>query len=216
MTYKAISLLLLLLSGVFIQAHGQADWTLKQETEGISVYTRDVPDSRFKAIRVVCELETTLSQLVAVILDVNTGTQWVYSTKSSILLKRVSPSELYYYSEVSIPWPMSNRDFIAHLITTQDPGTRVVTIYGPTVPNYVPPKKGIVRVSQSEGKWILTPLGNGRVKIDYTLRTDPGGSIPPWIVNLFATKGPLESFRRLKIQLTQPAYAGIHLPFIKD
>src|SRR5882672_9242222 len=81
------------------QGYGQENWKLKAEKEGITIFTRTLPDSRFKAVKVECTLAATLSQLVAVILDVNTGDQWVYSTKSSVLLKQVSPSELYYYSE---------------------------------------------------------------------------------------------------------------------
>jgi len=105
---------------------------------------------------------------------------------------------------------------VAHLITTQDPQTKVVTINGPTVADYVPEKKNIVRVHRSYGKWIISPAGNKTVKVDYTLETDPGGSIPAWLVNMFATKGPMESFRKLKLHLQKPAYQNIHLPFITD
>jgi hypothetical protein len=150
------------------------------------------------------------------LLDVNTGGEWVYSTKSSVLLKQVSPSELYYYSEVRLPWPLSNRDFVARLITSQDPRTHVVTIDGPTVPDYVPVKKDIVRVAKSEGRWIITPLSKGHIRVEYTLRTDPGGDIPAWLFNMFVTKGPTESFEALKKQLQKPAYTNAHLPFIVD
>jgi len=200
----------------FLRGYGQENWELKSEREGISIFTRTFPDSRFKGVKVECELEATLSQLVAVILDVNTGAEWVYSTKSSVLLKQISPSELYYYSEVNIPWPVSNRDFIAMLKVVQDPHTRIVTVYGPTFPDYLPVKKDIVRVARAEGKWILTPVGKNHLKIEYTLRMDPGGNIPAWLINLFATKGPYESFKNLKHQIRKPVYINAHLPFITD
>lgn len=196
--------------------NGQQDWTLKTNKEGIEIYTKNITNSRLKAIKVKCSLPATLSQLVAVVLDVNTGAEWVYSTKSSTLLKQVSPAELYYHSEVSIPWPFENRDFIAHLITTQNPATKVVTIDGPTVPDYVPLKKSIVRIHHSSGKWIIEPGPHNTVKIDYTLEVDPGGAIPAWLINLFATKGPFETFKNLKKQIKKPAYSNIHLPFIID
>jgi len=161
-------------------------------------------------------VNSSLSQLVAVLLDVKTAPEWVYSTKSCVLLKQVSPSELYYYSEVTIPWPASNRDFIAHLITVQESQTKVVTVYGPTAPDLVPVKKDIVRVRRSEGKWVLTPTAHHTVKIVYTLHVDPGGNIPAWLVNMFATKGPHESFKSLKVQLKKPAYANVRLSFIKE
>lgn len=194
--------------------YGQNDWKLRSDKEGIAIYTRTPSDSKFKAIRVICDLDATLSQMVALLLDVNTGAEWVYSTKSSVLLKQVSPSELLYYSEVSIPWPASNRDFIARLKAVQDTHTRVVTIYGPTEPDYLPVKKDIVRVPKSEGKWVISPLGKDRIRVDYTLRADPGGDLPAWLVNMFVTKGPMESFRKLKQQLKKPVYVNAKLPFI--
>jgi len=199
---------------IFPQAEAQKDWTLKLNKENIAVYTKTPANSDFKAIKVDCELNTTLTKLTAVVLDANAGTEWVYSTKSSVLLKQVSPSELYYYSEVKLPWPLSNRDFIAHLIATQDPTTKVVTINGPVEPDYLPEKKGIVRVHKSSGKWVITPKGTNRIRLEYTLETDPGGSIPAWLVNMFATKGPFETFKRLKAQLDKPKYASVKLPFI--
>jgi len=207
----------MILSGLcWLSGRSQDDWKLKSDKDGIAIFTRTFPDSKFKAIKVEVELDATLSQLVAVILDVNTGAEWVYSTKSSMLLKQVSPSELYYYSEVNVPWPAANRDFIAQLKAVQDSHSRVVTIYGPTFPDYLPVKKDIVRVRRSEGKWVISPVAKRKIKVEYTLRVDPGGDLPAWLVNMFATKGPYESFKKLKEQLQKPAYANVRLPFISD
>lgn len=194
----------------------QADWTLKSAKNGMDIYTKTVSASGLKGIRVKCNLPAKLSQMVALILDVNAGEDWVYGTKSSTLLKKVSPSELYYYSEVDIPWPINNRDFIAHLIVSQDPRTKVVTINGPTEPNYLPVKENIVRVNHSNGKWVLTPIKSNLIQIDYTLEVDPGGTIPVWLVNLFATSGPSETFKKMKTQIQKPQYVNANLSFIDN
>lgn len=196
--------------------YGQSNWKLKSNKDGIEVYMKDAENSDLKAIRVKCSLQATLSQLTAIVLDVNTGAQWVYSTKSSTLLKQASPLEVFYYSEVALPWPISNRDFVAHLKASQDPRTKVVTIDGPVVHGYLPEKKGIVRVKKSSGKWILSPGPKNTIRIDYTLETDPGGSIPSWAVNLFAAKGPTETFKKLKEHIAKPAFRNVKLPLITD
>lgn len=198
-----------------LTTYAQQNWTLKTNKDGIAIYTKTIENSNYKGIRVKCALPATLSQFVAVIMDVNTATEWLYATKSSTLLKQVSPAELYYYSEVGLPWPLNNRDFICHLTVSQDPRTKVVTIDGPVVPNYIPEKDGIVRVTHSSGKWIISPAGN-MVNIEYTLEADPGGSLPAWLVNLFVTKGPMESFRKLKDQINKPQYKNIQYSFIKN
>ncbi|MET0463169.1 MAG: START domain-containing protein [Chitinophagaceae bacterium] len=199
-----------------IQGIAQKDWELKLDKQNVKVYTKTQENSNLKAIKVSCELNTTLTRLTAVIFDVNAGTEWVYSTRLCSLIKQVSPSELYYYSEVNLPWPLSNRDFVAHLVAKQDPATRIVTILGPVAPDLVPEKKGIVRVTKSYGRWIITPKGKDLVHLEYMLETDPGGSIPAWLVNMFVTKGPYETFKKLKEQLNKPKYANSKLPFITE
>jgi START domain len=216
MARKTVFIVITLLFCRFINGYGQADWELKTDKEGIKVYTKTFPDSKFKAIRVDLDLQASLSQVVALLMDVNAGADWIYATKSSVLLKQVSPNELVYYSEVKLPWPISNRDFIAQLKATQDVKTKVVTIDGPTVPDYVPVKEGIVRVAKSEGKWVITPVGPHHIKILYTLRMDPGGDLPAWLFNLFVTKGPTESFRNLQGELKKPQYQQARLAYIVD
>jgi hypothetical protein len=216
MRRKTGFIVITLLFTCWLVGYGQSNWELKTENEGIKVYTKTFPDSKFKAIRVDLELQARLSQLVALLMDVKEGTQWVYATKSAVLLKQISPNELVYYSEVRLPWPMSNRDFIARLKATQDAKTKVVTIDGPVVPDYVPVKDGIVRVTRSVGQWVITPVGPHRLKVVYTLRMDPGGDLPAWLFNLFVTKGPTESFKNLQVELKKPVYEHARLSYIED
>ena len=210
-------LLFLLLSATLLNSvKAQNNWVLKTEKDGIKVYTRSMPDSKIKAIKVESVLHTSLSQLAVAILDMNTAKQWVYNTKSCVLLKQVNPSELYYYSEVNVPWPVNNRDFIAHLKLTQDPVTKIMTVDAENVPGYVPAKPNVVRIMQSIGKWVAAPAGVNQVKIEYTLFADPGGSVPSWLINMFITKGPLESFKKLKEILAAQPVNNSQLAFVKD
>jgi hypothetical protein len=207
-----ISLLLFL---VRTDGFAQGTWKLSTDKDGIKIYTSEVSNSKVKAVKVECEVDANMTQLVALLMDVNKSAEWIYHTKLCRLIKQVSPSELYYYSEVSLPWPAQNRDFVAHLTVTQNPVTKIVFIDGPAVPGMIPVKKGLVRIANSTGKWILTPVGPDKVKIEYTLHVEPGGSIPAWIVNMFATNGPLEIFKKLKVQVQKPAYRNAALAYIE-
>jgi len=189
-----------------LPASAQSEWNLRAEKDGIKIYSRQMPDSKVKAIKVETMLKATASQVVAVVMDVNASTEWVYHVKQSAIVKQVSPGELYYYAEVSLPWPAANRDFVAHLTVSQNPDTKVVTIDGPAVPGLVPVKKGIVRIENSIGKWVLTPLGRDQIKVEYTIHVDPVGALPSWLVNMFATEAPLQIFRSMKRQLQKPVY----------
>jgi len=189
-----------------LPAFAQTQWQLRTEKDGIKVYSSDVADSKIKAIKVIGEFYATPAQLAAVVMDVNTATDWVYHLKSSTLIKKVSSNELYYYAEVNLPWPAANRDFVAHLTVTQNPQTKAITIDGPAVPGYVPVKKGLVRIDNSVGKWIITPIGPNQVRVEYSIHVDPGGSLPSWLVNMFADQAPVQIFKNLKNELHKPVY----------
>lgn len=192
------------------------NWKQKSSKDSINVYTAEVPGSRVNAIRVVSNVPATMSALIAVMLDIDATGEWVYSTKSVKVLKQVSVSEVYYHSELSFPWPASNRDFIAHISVVQDPVSKITTLEAINVPDMLPVKPGIVRVSQSIAKWTFTPLSKNLIRVEYFLQCDPGGSLPAWLINMFATKGPSESFKKLRSQLQKPVYKQAHFSFIKD
>lgn len=205
-----------LFSGISFFCGAQTSWKLRSTKDSIKIYSAQVPGSRINAIKVETSFPASLSQMVAVILDINTSIQWVYSTKSCTLLRQVSPSELYYYSEIDFPWPASNRDFVANIKVTQDPHTKIVTVEASNLSEKVPVKPGIVRVTQFTGKWTITPESAGHIHVEYALQVDPGGSIPAWLINLFSTRGPYESFKKLRHQLQSPAYRGAAFAFIAD
>jgi hypothetical protein len=214
--YQKIRFSILILILTATTAFADNDWKLKSDKNGIKIYTSPVENSKVKALKVECTFQSTLSQMVSVLFDVKGCTEWVYHTKSISLLKQVAPNNLYYYSEISLPWPASNRDFVAHLTATQDDVTKVVTVNGPAVPGMVAEKDGVVRIKQSKGKWILTPIGKDEVKVEYTLTVDPAGSIPAWLVNLVSSEGPTQSFKALKEQLKKPEHKNARLSYIKN
>jgi len=199
-----------------LPSSAQTSWKLSTESDGIKVYTGVFPGSKIKAVKVECEFKASASQFVAVLFDIKGSPEWLYHTVSCTVVKQVSPADLYYYSEISLPWPAENRDFVAHLSATQDKATKVITINGPAVPGFVPLKDKLVRVANSSSLWTITPVGSDKLSAIYTLHVDPGGALPVWLVNMFAAEGPVQIFKKLKLQLQKPAYKNVSLPYIQN
>ncbi|MGY0041508.1 START domain-containing protein [Pedobacter sp. NJ-S-72] len=197
-------------------ACAQDNWSLSVNREGIQVYTRPIENSKIKAIKVVTNLQATSSQLVAAIMDIQTCNEWVYHSAENVLIKQISPLELIYYSRVDVPWPVEDRDYVVHIEVEQHPQTKVITVNSPCIPGYVAEKKNIVRISHTVGKWTITPIGKNQVRAEYMLEVDPMGNIPAWLTNLFATKGPLETFRNLKAHVQKEVYKKAHYKLISD
>ncbi|MDR6804300.1 hypothetical protein J2Y45_001569 [Dyadobacter sp. BE34] len=201
MRYLMLVLMVLLL-GV-TNTFAQAEWKRVATRDGISVYARTVPDSKIKAMKAECVLDAGVDEVVALLLDVSAAERWVCHTKSCRLIKRVSDTELFYHTEVSLPWPLDNRDFVTHLKVVKSESSPIVIIEAPAVPGVTPMREGVVRISTSTNRWVLHPLPNARIRVEYTLQVDPGGHIPAHVVNMFACRAPIETFQNMRKVLAE-------------
>jgi hypothetical protein len=197
-------------------ATAQKNWELKKDQDGIRVYSRPDDSSRCNDLKVETTLPAKLSSLAALVLDTDNYPNWVFSTGKTAVLKKTGPAELYFYDLINSPWPASDRDLIVRLHLLQDSLTRVLSIKAEEMANYIPEKKGIVRVPLSIERWTVTPLPGDKIRISYELRLDPGAAVPGWLINMFSTKGPFETFTRLRDQLKRPKYRDATLPFIRN
>src|ERR1700737_1860399 len=112
----------------------QEEWKLKTDNSDIKTYSKRVADSKINAVKIESVFPVSVTQFVAVLLDIDSYGKWIYNCKSASLLKQPSASELYYYSEVTFPWPCANRDFVSHMHLRQDSQTRIVTVEATNVP----------------------------------------------------------------------------------
>ena len=194
----------------------QEDWSLKKDKNNIKVFTRKTKNFKVDEIKVECEFDGRVSQLVAVLLDVSKHYEWVYKATKSQLLQKNSNTDLFFYTEIQAPWPFLNRDLIAHLKLTQNSSNKIITVEANGVNDFIPDKKHIVRVRYSRANWIITPLPNKKFKIDYRVQIDPGDGVPAWILNLFIANGPYDTFLKLKEQIQLPQYLNAKFAFIAD
>ncbi len=199
-----------------ISAKSQQGWTLKKDKNGIKVFSRKTDNFKFDELKVECEFEGRISQLAAVLLDVNHQYQWVYKTTKSQLLKENTPVDVFYYTEIECPWPFENRDMVIRMTIIQNTANKVMTIAAKNVNEYLAEKNHLVRIKYSNAIWTVTPLNNKLFKIDYRIQVDPGNGVPAWLLNLFSINGPYESFLNLKEKIKLPQYAQTKFSFIVD
>ena len=109
--YFFVTVLLLL----NVVAMAQTGWVLRCERDGIKVYTKKQDNSALKAVKATSIVGASVFTVTDLLLDINNSKKWIYATKRASVLEQISLTEVVYYSEVELPWPISNRDFIADL-----------------------------------------------------------------------------------------------------
>ncbi len=143
-----------------------------------------------------------IEQLAIILLDIPGYTDWAYATKKSVLIKDLGPGKLIYFSEVEVPWPATNRYYYAQLELKNNPADHSMLLVSANLPEYTPVPKDLIKVPYSRGEWKVTTISKKTIHIDYVLQLNPGGSLPAWVLNLFSTKGPLETFENVKHKMT--------------
>ncbi|MDH3976841.1 MAG: START domain-containing protein, partial [Deltaproteobacteria bacterium] len=142
--------------------------------------------------------------------------RWIHTCREGRLLKRVNPQESYTYTINEAPWPVSDRDAIVlNTINQESPkGPVRINILG--VPDYIPEKKGLVRVKMIKGHWLFTPLEEGMTEVVYQVHNDPGGNLPSWLVNSVVVSQPYHTMVNMRKMVDKEKYKEARYDFIEE
>jgi hypothetical protein len=179
------------------EGQSQPRWQLSKEKDGIKIYTKKEESSSFKSIRVEGNFKGSWEKLFSILMDIKSQKQWVYRTKTSYLIRKISNNEVLYYTETSLPWPVNNRYAVVRMKISYDSIKNVGRVVSRDEPNMLPEKTGLVRIKHYHAIWEVKASEKNQLDIVYYLEVHPGGSVPPSVVNLFITSGPYATFSNL-------------------
>ena len=199
-------------NGENISTVSDNQWTLKKQKNGITSYTRDVALSKYKAVKGETILPVSTARLFAAINDAAACPEWVDTCKESYIHQTVSEHEFFIYTLNDLPWPVKDRDVLAHVKWHQDSGGAVV-MHSKAVSNRVAKKKGIVRIEMATAQWRFMPLESGSTAASFEIHMDPNGSIPGWLLNRLILNSPFTTFNNLAKQAAKEKYDNAELPF---
>jgi hypothetical protein len=181
----------------------QSECDLKKDKDGIKVYTCKSDSSKFRSLIAEFDLEnTSLETLEAFMWDVDNYVNWQYNMVESDMLRKINNHEMIYRSEIDAPWPVEDREMLVQfsVIRNQLPDELTFLIY--TITYDYPLKEDVLRVPYSNATWQVKRNGNS-LHVKYMMKINPGGYVPPMLVNLAMAEGPYISFRNLKKLIEQ-------------
>jgi len=191
------------------------EWQKSREGDGITVYTRSQEGTPFKEIKATVFIESSLNSIVGALTDYDNYKNWVYSTSKSKLVKKINEKEFLAYHYIDAPWPVNDRDVVMHIALSQDPKTHKTIVHSTSQHNYLKTVENVVRVKNNVAIWELQPVAKNKIECTYYLKSDPGGSVPAWILNMFITEGPYESIKKLK-NIEVQKHSSFKHPDIKE
>ncbi|MBL7802705.1 MAG: hypothetical protein JNL02_03145 [Saprospiraceae bacterium] len=216
----SIKLNTLFLVGAFLSfavsslAQSNDGWVFKNEKEAVKVYIRKTSDVH--ELKLVTSLKAPLSGMVQLLSEVDQYPVWGYKVAEARVVRRVNDQECYYYSRLDFPWPMNDRDIVMHSVVKQDPNTRAISATSQAMTGMVPEVKDVIRIRSCHSKWTIIPGAGGWLYVEYYIYSDPGGSLPDWLVNMAIDSGPRETIKNIRQMLQQPKYQSAKLAYIKE
>ena len=184
------------LVGLALISHA-TDWSLEKNKDGIKVYTREVAGSDIKEFKATGRVKADRITIARALTRVGDFQNWMPKIEKSKTIKKVGPTSLIAYYTVDLPWPADNRDCVIdiNLETDNKKGVSIIRMNE----NLKAYKEvaGFVRMKMIRGFWKLTTNGD-YTDIEYQLHSDPAGSLPTWIINMFIVDGPYDSIQALR------------------
>ncbi|WP_136668613.1 START domain-containing protein [Flavobacterium sp. H122] len=193
-TYFKIILLLCLFS---INAQSQSDWTLAKNDQQIQIYTRNIQGSKIKEFKAITIIKGDIDKILDMLINFEGYSKWIDGCESGSLLKKLNSGKFVYHIQLSLPWPLKNRDAVIEATLSKD-NNGIINLAMTENPTFIKAKADYVRMPKFRGKWVLTPKNNGFVQVEQQIHAEPGGSIPAWVANSKVTDGPLATFVNLK------------------
>lgn len=177
-------------------------WQSAGEDDGITIMSRDKPGSDVHEMKAQGMIDAPPMAIWTALRDYDHYTQTMpYTEKSKVVEKSADGKTTWFYSVINAPL-VSRRDYTIklHDDTNYKNGKGKMRVSWTIATDKGPaPQDGIVRVKVNDGYWELQPVANGtKTYATYYLYTDPGGSVPKWIVNKGNATAVPEVFNAIK------------------
>lgn len=195
----------------------EEEWDLRRDRESIQVFSRAVEGSAYAQVKTTTVLENvSLASLVALIEDVEACPTWADKCAESYVFERVNETEAYVYTHNDMPFPIKDRDVLAHVQWVQDPGSLKVTMNSVAMSGMLAEVRGRLRLTQANASWTFLPLESGSVEISNTAHINPGSNLPGWVTNMLLVDTPFETMKAFVAEVAKPKYQNAAVGFIRE
>lgn len=198
---------LALLSCVLVTAHyvwlgsGSNEWTLKEERDGIKIWTQKTPGNPLLKGRAQFRVRSTLGGVIKIVYDLDVHKK-NNMMKVTFLEAQHSPGYYGVFNTFTqeMPGPFKPRQFVLLSQHVQDPKTKAIELNAMAAPNKIPPSDCCVRLVHLHNRYTVTPRGDGNVDIEFFWDIDLGGAFPYALQNVVlpsALYKAMDDFRTL-------------------
>ncbi len=194
-----------------------APWKVVRVDDEITVSERKEMDRELPSFKGEGLVKSRPFPILAVLADGSRRKEWMHRSGETKVLKQVSDHEAISYQQTLAPWPVSDREVIMRtrvfLIQKEnDPNIEIIATFDGEKHDDLRKLDSdkFVWMSYLKGYWHLKQVGPNETIVTYMVNTDPGGSLPNWLINRITRDLPYYTiyYLREQVEKTKGQYEG--------
>jgi hypothetical protein len=171
----------------------------------VRVETRAVEGSRVVEVTGRGAIDAPPERVLAMLADLEAYPQLMPPTTQARLLHREGARAWFYM--VIDPPVIAKRDYCVLVTQSRAADGSWRSEWQPTAEYCPPPQRGMIRIWDNVGAWVLRATARGATEARYTAHTDPRGDVPTWIVNRMTAEAVPDIFAAVRRAVALPKYA---------
>jgi hypothetical protein len=195
---KGFFLLLLLSVSTFSLLSKELDWVKVKTVKGVSVYKAEVKGR--VAFRGVGKMKGKPETLISIIENPAGWKNWIENIKFGKLIEAVSPTHKIFYQAIRSPFPVSDRDVVYESKIFRD-NPESFRIEMKSVLHPKAPKSIGVRINILFTRYHIEKIDDNTMDVTFETLSDPGGTLPGFMVNWASANYPITLFEGLRREL---------------
>lgn len=172
--------MLCIVAAVVLATPAEPAWERVGETDGVQVWSREVPGGRVREVKAETSSTASPAQLLAVLQDVEHYREFMPHVVETRVLEKLDDGH-YEYQRIDPP-VASMRDYTVKVSVKTGADGTLERVWSEANDKGPPPREGAVRLTVNRGSWKLQPKAGGTL-VTYHVYIDPGGSVPGWLAN---------------------------------
>ena len=192
-------------------AQAKGAWEVLAKESGITVTARTERDREYPSFRGTARIKCNPWDVIAVVADASRHVEWAHKCSESSRLKEIDPTTSVIYSRTALPWPVKDRDIVLRgSVSVIQPDTELRIRFRAIKSSLKPRIEGVVRIPVLTGHWYLVQMGENKTFAEYQVNADPGGKLPPWLVEQSSRDMPLITIKNMRKQVAATKSAGLY------
>lgn len=172
------------------------EWRLDKDKNNIKVYTRKLEGHPVRQFKVESNSTADLNKFDDIMRQIDQYENWMPDIELSEILEKPDENSYIYRMVINAPFPVSDRDVVAKMEISY-PDEFTVRINHEGLKDYLPEDEDYVRIQSFSGYWEFKRQDD-KTMINNQFISDPGGSMPTWVVNSFLASNPYNTVKKLK------------------